>query len=393
MAHTGSPWRAVHDVGRAVAATVGLTPTARQDPARIVLGLTLPIGDTLFVQPAVAALRRRYPQARLTAIVYPTNAALAAVNPDIDDLITYHNDPTDRDFITRFDAFLPQVHHRRFDMFVSFSPGSNCIAILSGVPRQVWQRLPFCFWLWGTTFDAAYRERHAIDHYWQTLHDLGIAPRNPTDRIPIWQVSAAEQDAARVTLTSAGIADDPARPLILLHPGAAGFGGRKRWHVEAFGELANHLITDHAAQIVVLGAPVDVSLAAQIVGATAGRAVSLAGQTSLLQSIAIITQARVYVGNDSGLTHFAVALQRPTVALFGVSDLAQFAPRAADPRLLRLLLPHPVPAPAGFFIGTESGLFAPPHPVDDRMEHISVARVCAAVASLGLARAEVATTP
>ena len=179
----------------------------------------------------------------------------------------------------------------------------------------------------------------------------------------------------------------------MLHPGAAGFGGRKRWPVEAFGELANRLITDHMAQIVILGAPVDVPLAAQIVSATGGQAISLAGQTSLLQSLALITHASIYVGNDSGLTHFAVALQRPTVALFGVSDLTQFAPRPADPRLLRLLLPHPVPAPAGFFIGTESGLFAPHHTVDDRMEHISVARVCAAVASLGLARAEIATTP
>ena len=169
MAHEKGPWQSMRGLGRAVAATVGLAPTARQDPARIVLGLTMPIGDTLFAQPAVAALRRRFPQARLTAIVWPTNAVLAATNPDIDDMIIYHNDPNDRDFLTRFDAFLPQVQARRFDMLVSFSPASNCIAILSGVPRQVWQRLPFCFWLWGTTFDPAYRERHAVDHYWQTV--------------------------------------------------------------------------------------------------------------------------------------------------------------------------------------------------------------------------------
>lgn len=381
MPFAESPLRGL---GRALSATVGITPAARPDPARILLGMTMPIGDTLFAQPAVAAVRRRFPLARLTAVAWPTNAPVVAGNPDIDDLLIYHNDPADRTFIDRFDDLLRQVQARRFDMLIGFAPSSNCIGILSGIPRQVWIRLPFAFWLWGTTFDHAYRERHAVDHYWRVVGDLGLMPRSPADRIPRWQVADDEREEARALLAEAGIATDGTRPIVLIHPGAAGFGGRKRWPIESFGELACQILTHHTAQIVVLGGPAEAPLAAQIVRATNGRAVSVAGQVTLRQSIALISQAALYIGNDSGLTHFAVALDCPTVALYGVSHLAQFAPRAADPCRVRVLLPHPTPPPAGFFIGTQSGLFPPPFAADDRMQSISVASVYAAVASLGL---------
>ncbi len=374
-------WHALTALGRSIAATAGIIPGARPDPARILLGLTMPIGDTLFAQPAVAAVRRRFPHAHITAIAYAHVAPLVAANPALDEVIAYNADPA-LDFIARFDTTLSALHARRFDLLVSFSTGSNCIGILTGIPRQVWQRLPFAFWLWGAAFDPAFREKHAVDHYWDVVADLGLAPRDAADRIPHWQVGVAEQTAARAALVGAGIEVGGRRPIVIIHPGASGFGGRKRWPIAHCGELAARLIAERDAQVVVLGAAADVPLADAIVAATGGHARTLAGQLTLRASIAAITQADLYVGNDSGLTHFAVALGIPTVALYGVSDLVQFGPRAADPRRLRVLLPQPLYPPAGFFIGTESGMFAPRHPPDDRMATITVARVLAAAAAL-----------
>jgi lipopolysaccharide heptosyltransferase II len=374
----------VHELaagGRIIAAALGIAPGARPDPARILLGLLMPIGDTLFAQPAIAAVRRRFPAAHLTALTYAHTAPLVAANPAIDDVIAYNADPA-LDFITRFDSTLRAIHARRFDMMINFSTGSNCVGILTGIPRQVWQRLPFVFWIWGAAFTPHYAEQHVVDHYWDVVADLGLTPRDDADRIPRWQVSGADRAAIRAVLTQAGIDLAGARPLVLLHPGAAGFGGRKRWPEARFGELAARLIAERDAQVVVLGGREDIAFAEVILAATDGRARSLAGQLALRESVAAITQADLYIGNDSGLTHFSVALGVPTVALYGVSDLAQFAPRAADPRRLRVVLPQPLPPPAGFFIGTESGMFAPRHPPDDRMATITVARVLAAAASL-----------
>jgi ADP-heptose:LPS heptosyltransferase len=373
-------------LARIAASAIGLSDVPRRDPARILVPLLLPIGDLLFCQPAIASLRRRYPQAHMTALVRPLLAPLITDHPDLDDAIIYDAAP-DHDFITRLDTTLQDIYARRFDMIVSFSPAGNCVAILTGIPRQVWQRLPYIFWLWGDALDRGYRARHAVEHYWNVVRQLGVIPRGPGDHIPRWQVSQAERGAAREHLRSVGVDCAAPQPVMVMHPGAAGYGGRKRWPAEAFGALANELIAQEGAQIVVLGGADDAAAADTIVAITGGRAVSLAGQTPLRESVAISANAGVYIGCDSGLTHFAAALAVPTVAIFGLSALAQFAPRPVCPDRLRLVTPEPLPPPVGYFIGTESGLFAPKHPPDDRMAAITVAQARAAVAALQTAPA------
>ncbi len=165
--------------------------------------MLMPIGDVLMCQPALAGLRRRYPHARLTALVTRERAEIVRGNADIDALLVYDFTPT-RGAQSRLDATLAEIYARRFDMVVSFSTAGNCVAIVSAIPRQVWQRLPFFFWLWGSR-DRAYLNRHAIDHYWQVVAQLGIVPRGPADLVPQWSVSPADHALALARLRQLGI--------------------------------------------------------------------------------------------------------------------------------------------------------------------------------------------
>jgi lipopolysaccharide heptosyltransferase II len=356
-------------------------PAARPDPALILLGMTLPIGDTLFCQPAIAGLRRRFPHARLSALVWSTNAPLVAANPDIDNLIIYDNDDRMHSFIDRLDGVLHAIRQRHPQQAINFTASSGLVTILAGIPHRAGLHMPFGFFLWGSACDPAYRARHAVDHYWDVVQPFGALPRDDADRIPQWQVVATEQAAARERLAQMGVPHDDTRPLVMVHPGAAGFGGRKRWPADRFGQVAAQLGAAMGARVIVLGGPQDVAAAEMIVCGAEGHAISLAGQLDARASIAILTQADCFIANDTGLMHFAVALGIPTVALYGVADLQQFAPRSQMPERVRVVLPHPIPAPTGFFVGNE-GLFSPRHPPDDRMERISVERVVAAATSL-----------
>src|SRR5690348_4080788 len=62
-------------------------PRARLEPDRIVVGLLCPIGDALFATPALAALRRRFPRAQITALAYPRNVGILEGNPDVDERV------------------------------------------------------------------------------------------------------------------------------------------------------------------------------------------------------------------------------------------------------------------------------------------------------------------
>src|SRR5579863_143071 len=59
------------------------------EPASILVGLLCPIGDTLFATPALAALRLRFPAARIDVLVYRSNANILTGNPDINDQVIY----------------------------------------------------------------------------------------------------------------------------------------------------------------------------------------------------------------------------------------------------------------------------------------------------------------
>jgi heptosyltransferase-2 len=111
----------------------------------------------------------------------------------------------------------------------------------------------------------------------------------------------------------------PQLPLLVFAPGAE-FGSAKRWPAAYFGQLAQTVRQSIGqVQIVLLGSPKDQPVTAEIVQ-WAPEVISLAGETSLAEAIALIAQAGAVVSNDSGLLHIASALNRPVVALYGPTD-------------------------------------------------------------------------
>ncbi len=56
---------------------------------------------------------------------------------------------------------------------------------------------------------------------------------------------------------------------------------------------------------------------------------------NLLELAKWIAGARLYIGNDSGITHLAAAAGTPVIALFGPTDPAIWAPRGSQVRILR----------------------------------------------------------
>jgi heptosyltransferase-1 len=69
--------------------------------------------------------------------------------------------------------------------------------------------------------------------------------------------------------------------------------------------------------VVLLGGPADKAAASRIVDNCKGKVVDLAGATTLTQAVAVIGDASLVIGVDTGLTHVGIAQAAPTLALFG----------------------------------------------------------------------------
>lgn len=126
---------------------------------------------------------------------------------------------------------------------------------------------------------------------------------------------------ATTILAQLGLPPFP-RPLVLA-PGAA-YGPAKQWPVDHFRQVATAWCAK-GGRVVVTGTASDASLAATIGQGLAG-ATNLCGQTRLPELMALLSQARACLSNDSGTMHLAAALGLPGVAIFGSTHPAATGP-------------------------------------------------------------------
>ena len=99
-------------------------------------------------------------------------------------------------------------------------------------------------------------------------------------------------------------------------PGAE-YGPAKCWPASHYAELARALFARHGHVVLLLGSKKEAALCEQIAVAAPGACRVLAGNTSLIDAMALIAASRGVVSNDSGLMHVAAAFGKPQVAVFG----------------------------------------------------------------------------
>ncbi|MFP4501845.1 MAG: glycosyltransferase family 9 protein [Candidatus Hydrogenedentota bacterium] len=150
-------------------------------------------------------------------------------------------------------------------------------------------------------------QQHASEYY---CHCLGV----PCGDVPRIAVPAAPG------------------PDIVIHPGSG--GARKNWPVEDFAAAAR-MLRKPGRRIGWCVGPAEEDIALPPGTHTIYR-------SSLLELAGVLASARLYIGNDSGITHLAAAAGCPTVAVFGPTEPAVWAPRGAHVRVVRAD-PWPVP--------------------------------------------------
>jgi heptosyltransferase-1 len=109
----------------------------------------------------------------------------------------------------------------------------------------------------------------------------------------------------------------------------------KRWPDVRFAEVARTLLSEQAVErVIVVGAPGERGQcpATLALAADHPRVTDRVGSTSISALMALISRAALVVANDSAAVHMAVGFDRPTVALYGPTDVARVGPygREAD---------------------------------------------------------------
>jgi len=93
-------------------------------------------------------------------------------------------------------------------------------------------------------------------------------------------------------------------------------GTMRRWPEERFKELV-FMLSRAAKNVIILGSAAEKEIASRIMQNAGGRIYNMAGNLSLTETVALVSECSVVVSSDSGGMHIAVATGVPVVGVFG----------------------------------------------------------------------------
>lgn len=290
------------------------------------------IGDAVMSLAALRELRRLQPQARVTLLAREWVAPIFEGQGVADHLVTLQN----RSLGVR-GVFREGRRLRGFDTAVLFQNAFEAalLALTARIPNRIGyttdgRRLLLTQGVRPRIKDLG---RHQTFYYLDLLFQTGISTidylQAPSFRPDIrLNPSQAQLEAADSLLDEVGT--DRGKPLVGLNPGAA-FGSAKRWFPERYAEVADRLIEEMGAEVVLLGSSPETAIAARVRECMKMTPRFLVGGTSLSTLIGVLARCRLFLGNDSGPMHLSAALGVPLVAVFGSTDevaTGPFSPNA-----------------------------------------------------------------
>ena len=282
------------------------------------------IGDVVFTTPAIRAIRRHYPDARITYIVEEEAAAVVRHNPHLDTVIVARS-PHAPGRLRADIALVRRLRRERYDVAIDFhgGPRSSMLTWLSGAPTRIGYEVAGRSWMYTTRVPRprALRPRHSVVSQWDVLLPLGIAPPDP--EIDATEMPNDPMAASGVARRLAGAGIGASNPVVVVHVSAG--NPFRRWPSASFVDLACRLAsTDPKRRIILTSGPSDAEAAAAIasdararLAADARAAIVECGEFDLAELRALIGQAALFIGGDSGPLHIAGTTSVPVVGLYG----------------------------------------------------------------------------
>jgi heptosyltransferase-2 len=269
------------------------------------------LGDTVLTLPLIAEIRRRFPVKKVAVVCQPAGRELLRNHPAVDELIVDDKKGADRGW-KGMRAKAAELKARRFTVAITphKSLRSAFLLALAGIPCRIGFRQSAGWFLFHYRA-ARDPRRHDVERNLSVLEPLGARVQDCVRALDL-PVNAAVQNAVDDKLRALGVAGD--RLIVGVNPGSV--WPTKRWSAAGFAELILMLKQKLDCQVLLFGGVEDAAVIEDVQSRCAKAGVNLAGQIDLCEIGAAIGRCAVFVTNDSGPMHIAVARHVPTVAIF-----------------------------------------------------------------------------
>ncbi len=298
----------------------------------ILLARLSAIGDVILSVPVACALRRAFPEARISWIVQQGPAHLLAGHPAIDELLVIP-----KLSLRTPSSFLSAVRRARsvrpdIAIDVQGLAKSSLLSYLSGAKMRIgfspgeYEGRECSSWLNNTLVKP--QEKHVVMRSLELLTPLGV-----TKPIVEYNLSEFEEDQRFAESLTREIFGDS--PFAVINVGAGWVS--KMWPTDRYAAVARYLHQRWNLPTLVLWSGDCERALAEAVVVDASDASFLAPFTTLTQLRSLLKRASLFVGADTGPMHLSVAVDTPTVALIGPMPAERVGPLGAKHRTVQNL--------------------------------------------------------
>ena len=278
---------------------------------RILIIRLAPLGETVLTTPVIRALRQHFREAYIAYMVAPTREDLVSSNPHLNEVLTYQ---------ASVPKLIYQIARRKFQMAVILQPTFRLVlhTFLARIPFRVGFETNTGGKRLLSVAVPNNTEQHETQRYLDVVRALGV---EITDDEP--EVFVDSKGKAWIDNFLKIKKLDDGKPVIGLNPGAATV--YRRWDAANFAVLGDLLYEAYRAHIVITTGPREGELADQVAQQMSHSPV-IVDQATPMQLAALLQRCNLYISNDTGPMHLSTAVKTPTIALFGASNLTQWAP-------------------------------------------------------------------
>jgi len=284
-----------------------------QEFKNILIVRTDRIGDVVLTTPAIKAIRRCWPTARISVLISEANLDLLKGNPYVDEILVDERKGRHKDMFG-FLLLAREIRLKHFDLAIIFHTKRryNLACYTAGIPYRLgFKNEKFGFLLTHPLKDIRpLGAKHESQYCMDVLKAIGIENDDLDILVPIQK--EAEEWSSRWMQENNLRTND----FIVVHPGASDMA--KCWPMANFALLIDRLVERYNLKIVLIGSDQTPSIADAILQQSSRQSqiINLTGKTSIGQMVSLLRCSRLLISNDSGPVHVAAGVGTSVISLF-----------------------------------------------------------------------------
>jgi len=283
---------------------------------RILITRTDRLGDVVLSTPVIRQIRKLYPDAYIAMMVRPENRDVITNNPHLDEVIVYDKHGSQKSFFKTI-QFAFQIKKKKFDMAIALHPTNrtHMIFFIAGIPERIgYDKRAGKLLTKSIHHDKQEGTKHEVDYNLDLLERAGFDVSG-ADRRPYIVTSSEEKRVVDSVLKDFGVENTN---IIAVHVGAS--CPSKRWPIEAFASVMDELSKKYQSSIVLVGGYETEELSETLSKKMQNNPIDLTGTLLVGELADLLSRCRMFISNDSGPVHVAVAVGTPAVVIFGRKD-------------------------------------------------------------------------